>query len=224
LPPGSAAAVVQLPTGIDERRGRVPAAPRPLCLAPFSQDPMIGNYHTQIKVTVRYISTLQLPGVVHVGRFSSVFPNLWNERMRDNCRRSACVGIIQSRRREISRRSREFEICARRSKSQRTERRDYTKDWVYLNLWLHRGVTGRAKSLASALKRGIHPPEIKISRWRPSVLENIYNRHEKHLFMILLYIIRPWKMCWYEKIIYRFIWHYYSSWEWKIEIPKLPRN
>jgi hypothetical protein len=115
LAPGSAAAVVQLPTGIDERRGRVPAAPRPLCLAPFSQDPMIGNYHTQIKVTVRYISTLQLPGVVHVGRFSSVFPNLWNERMRDNCRRSACVGIIQSRRREISRRSREFEnlLCVR---------------------------------------------------------------------------------------------------------------
>ena len=53
--------------------GRVPAAPRPLCLAPFSQDPMIGNYHTQVIVTVPYISTLQLPGVVHVGRFSSVF-------------------------------------------------------------------------------------------------------------------------------------------------------
>jgi hypothetical protein len=52
---------------------RVPAAPRPLCLAPFSQDPMISNYHTQVKVTVRYTSTLQLPSVVHVGRFSSVF-------------------------------------------------------------------------------------------------------------------------------------------------------
>jgi hypothetical protein len=57
----------------NERRGRVPAAPRPLCLAPFSKDPMIGNYHTHVKVTVPYISTLQLPGVVHVGRFRSVF-------------------------------------------------------------------------------------------------------------------------------------------------------
>jgi hypothetical protein len=57
----------------NERRGRVPAAPRPLCLAPFSQDPMIGNYHTQVIVTVRYISTLQLAGVVHVGRVSLVF-------------------------------------------------------------------------------------------------------------------------------------------------------
>ena len=57
----------------NELRGRVPAAPRPLCLAPFSQDPMIGNYHTQVIVTVRYISTLQLPGVVHVGCFGSVF-------------------------------------------------------------------------------------------------------------------------------------------------------
>ena len=57
----------------NELRGRVPAAPRPLCLAPFSQDPMIGNYHTQVIVTVRYISTLQLSGVVHVGRFSSAF-------------------------------------------------------------------------------------------------------------------------------------------------------
>jgi hypothetical protein len=34
---------------------------------------MIGNYHTQVIVTVPYISTLQLPGVVHVGRFSSLF-------------------------------------------------------------------------------------------------------------------------------------------------------
>jgi hypothetical protein len=56
----------------NERRGRVPAAPRPLCLAPFSQDPMIGNYHTQVIVTVPYISTLQLAGVVHVGRVSLV--------------------------------------------------------------------------------------------------------------------------------------------------------
>jgi hypothetical protein len=85
----------------NELRGRVPAAPRPLCLAPFSQDPMIGNYHTQVIVTVRYISTLQLPSLVHVGRFSDCLPNLWNERMRDSDRRSACVGIIQSGHRKI---------------------------------------------------------------------------------------------------------------------------
>ena len=63
LPPGSAAAVASLPTGIERTKGE----------SPFSQDPMIGNYHTQVKVTVLYISTLQFPGVVHVGRFRSVF-------------------------------------------------------------------------------------------------------------------------------------------------------
>jgi hypothetical protein len=56
--------------------------------APFSQDPMIGNYHTQVKVTVPYISTLQLPCVVVLSRTFEM----------NACamRRSACVGIIQS--------------------------------------------------------------------------------------------------------------------------------
>ena len=69
LPPGSAAAVASLPTGIERTKGESAGGPQTIMPGTL----FARSYHTQVIQTVPYISTLQLPGVVHVGRSNSVF-------------------------------------------------------------------------------------------------------------------------------------------------------